>query len=156
MQPSRPPRSAGTRAGSPATLLRCTPATIVPSDGNNLLSKASDVMQNGPAFQQGLSILFESCVSLTRDYVSRTGAFLALSDFVLDALAFVERCIAIRLDFRVVHKQVIAAIIRGNETIPLIRVEPLYNTCTHLRFSLAFSRADQLVPLIIGFPEAHL
>ena len=112
-------------------------------------------MRKGPALQQGLSILFASCVSLTRDNIGRTWAFFALSDLVLDALAFVERRVAIRLDFRVVHEQVIATIIRGNEAIPLIRVEPLYNTCTHLRFSLASLEAVQLTSLIIDSSEAY-
>jgi hypothetical protein len=68
-------------------------------------------MQKGPAVWQGLSILSSLVVWLDRLYVGRTWAFLALSDLEIDLLAFIEG--------RVVDKEVVSAIIRGNKTKPL-------------------------------------
>ena len=52
---------------------------------------------------------------LAGDYVSRARAFLALSDLEFHLLAFVERCIARRLNIRVVDEQIFAAVIGVNE-----------------------------------------
>jgi len=56
---------------------------------------------------------------LAGDYVGRTRAFLALSDLEFHLLAFVERCIARRLNIRVMDEQILAAVIRVNEAIAL-------------------------------------
>jgi len=55
------------------------------------------------------------CLSLAGDYVGRTGTFSAFSDLEFDILAFIERCIAGRLNFRVVNKQIIATTVRLDE-----------------------------------------
>jgi hypothetical protein len=87
---------------------------------HSLLARASLIMiQKGPTTWQGLSILSSLVLWLDRGYVGRTWAFLALSDLELDLLAFIQRCIACCLDLRVMDKQVIAAIVRGNKTISL-------------------------------------
>jgi hypothetical protein len=54
-------------------------------------------------------------LGLAGDYVGRTRAFFALSDLEFHLLAFVERCIARRLNFRVVDEQIFAAIIGVNK-----------------------------------------
>jgi len=54
-------------------------------------------------------------LGLAGDYVGRTRAFFALPDLEFHLLAFVERCIARRLNLRVVDKQIFAAIIRVNK-----------------------------------------
>ena len=77
------------------------------------------MIQKGPTTWQGLSILSSLVLWLDRGYVGRTRALLALSDLELDLLAFIQRCIACCLDLRVMDKQVIAAIVRGNKTISL-------------------------------------
>ena len=55
--------------------------------------------------------LLSSIVWLDRTYVGRARAFFALSDLELDFLVFIECCITFCLYFRVVDKQIIAAII---------------------------------------------
>jgi len=72
-----------------------------------------------PCHSAGPFDSLRTCCWSERLYVGRTWAFFALSDLVFDLLAFIERCIARRLNFRVVDKEVIAAIIRGNKTKPL-------------------------------------
>ena len=105
--------------------------------GGNHLSRTDNIIQKGPAIDgQGLSV-FNLVVWLDGDHVGCARSFLALSGHELDLLSFVERCIARRLNLRVVDKQVIAAAIRGNKTKSLTRIEPFYCTCTHLHFSLA-------------------
>jgi hypothetical protein len=54
-------------------------------------------------------------VWLARNYVGRAGALLALSDFELDLLPFIERGVAGRLDLRMVDKQIFAAVVRDYE-----------------------------------------
>jgi len=68
----------------------------------------------------GRAFWFSSLVvCLLGDYVGRTRAFSALSDLELDLLALVERCIARRLDLRVVDKQILPPVIRVDEAKPL-------------------------------------
>jgi hypothetical protein len=64
----------------------------------------------------GLFALLILAAWLARDNVGRAGTLFALSDFKLDLLAFIECCIASCLDFRVVDKQIFAAVIRDNKT----------------------------------------
>ncbi len=71
--------------------------------------------KKGPAKRQGLSILSSIVVRLARDYVGCAWAFLALSDLEINLLAFIERCVAGCLDFRVMDKQIVAAVIRANK-----------------------------------------
>jgi len=106
--------------------------------GGNHVSRTDNIIQKGPVIDwQGLLILPSLGVLLDGDHVGCARSFLALSGHELDLLSFVERCIARRLNLRVVDKQVIAAAIRGNKTKSLTRIEPFYCTCTHLHFSLA-------------------
>jgi len=78
-------------------------------------SKQYDV-KKGPTIWQGLSIFSSFVVQLDRGYVGRTWAFFALSNLKLNALVFIERCIAICLNLRVMDKQIIATVIRSNKT----------------------------------------
>jgi hypothetical protein len=41
---------------------------------------------------------------LSRDHISRTWAFLAFADFKINLLAFIERCIAVGFNLRVVDE----------------------------------------------------
>ena len=71
------------------------------------------------------------------NYISRTWTFFALSDLILDFLAFIERGVAAGLNLGMVDKQILAAIVLINKTKALARIEPFYCSCTHLYFSLA-------------------
>ena len=51
-----------------------------------------------------------------------------------DLLAFLERLETAHLDRREVREQVFAAVIRGDEAIPLGIVEPLHRSCGHSTF----------------------
>src|SRR5665647_687951 len=55
----------------------------------------------------------------------------ALSDLELDPLGLLECLVASRLDRRVVHKDVGAAVVLGNEPVALLSVEPLHRTLRH-------------------------
>lgn len=67
--------------------------------------------------------------------VGRTRAFLALSDFEIDRLTFIERGAARRSDLRVVDEQIRATIRRGNEAKSLTCIEPFHGTFCHVSFS---------------------
>src|SRR5216683_3154833 len=60
--------------------------------------------------------------------ILRRGAFLALHDFELHALAFGERLEAFSLNRRVMHEAVLAAVFRRDKPEPLGVVEPLHGT----------------------------
>ena len=68
---------------------------------------------------------------LDRRYIVGAGAFFALADFELNLLVLVECRVTVDLNFGVMDEQIVAAVIRTNETETLACVEPLYCTCTH-------------------------
>jgi hypothetical protein len=79
----------------------------------------------GPFLVQALvSTLYGSHTGCTR-------ALLALSNLELDLLTFIERGVTLGFDLRVVDEQVLAAVIRSDETESLGRIEPLYRTSAH-------------------------
>ena len=78
----------------------------------------------------------KSCCKSAGDRVGRARALLALADREVDLLTFVERRVALGPDFGVVDEQIVAAIIRSDESVSLVCVEPFYRACTHLLFSL--------------------
>jgi hypothetical protein len=47
------------------------------------------------------------------------------------------------------HEQIVAAILRRDESESLVRVEPLHCTLCHVFFSLDPLRAYRLVPLVL-------
>ena len=60
------------------------------------------------------------------------GALRAVADFEFDLLVFLEGAEARTLDLRVVDKHISGTIFRGDETEPLLRVEPLHSSLWHL------------------------
>src|SRR5436309_15665687 len=63
-------------------------------------------------------------------------ALVALLSLVLDLRALGERPVAAALDRAEVHEQVLATLIRGDEPVTLVRVEPLDSSGCHLDFHL--------------------
>jgi len=72
-----------------------------------------------------------SCFELTRDYVGCTRSFFTLSDLEFHLLAFLKSGVAIRLDFRVMNEQILAAAIGCDKSKTFFPVKPFYYTCTH-------------------------
>lgn len=72
-----------------------------------------------PCFRNRASWFSSFAACLAGDYIGRTWAFFALSDLELDLLTFVECCIAVCLNFRVVDEQIFTAIVGINEAIAL-------------------------------------
>src|SRR6185369_17534755 len=75
-----------------------------------------------------------TCWLRHRLHVRGGGAFLALRHVEGDLLAFLERLEARRLDRAVVAEEILAAVIRRNESEALRVVEPLHGTCSHCLF----------------------
>src|SRR5271154_744249 len=63
--------------------------------------------------------------------VSGLGALLALLRVVGDLGPLLQRAIALAVDARVMHEQVLVAVVGGNETEPLVVAEPLYGASWH-------------------------
>jgi hypothetical protein len=91
------------------------------------------------------------------DDLGGAGPFLAFADFVFDLLAVVQGRISFGLYFRVVYKQVLAAIFRGDETIALGGIEPLNRAGTHIFWSLLCNeeKSSNFLPkrFPLGFSE---
>ncbi len=64
--------------------------------------------------------------------VGRARAFLALADIVCHLASFIKCGIAVGLDFREMDEQVLATVIRRDESISLCVIEPFYRTSTHV------------------------
>jgi hypothetical protein len=77
----------------------------------------------------------QASFGLTGRHAGRTRAFLALSDFAIDCLAFIEGGGTRRFDLRMVDKQILAAIRGANKTKSLTCIEPFYGTFCHVSFS---------------------
>src|SRR5207248_9476915 len=65
--------------------------------------------------------------------VPSLGALLALGRLELDARALGERLEALGLDRAEVDEHVLAALVRGDEAIPLRVVEPFHGSCCHIK-----------------------
>ena len=92
-----------------------TCAGVIAKNPTNRQRRENNLVLRDPAFGRISPDFWSFAVLLARNYIGRTGPLLALSDLELDLLAFVERCIASSLDFRVVDKQILAAVIRDYE-----------------------------------------
>src|SRR5215210_2542268 len=66
-----------------------------------------------------------------RGDVSRLGAFLALSLFELDARTLGQGLEALTGDVAVMDEEILGALVRGDEAIPLAVVEPLDGSASH-------------------------
>src|SRR6187551_3042492 len=64
--------------------------------------------------------------------VLRLGALGALGDVELNLLVLVEGLVALRLNRRVVHEDVVAAVLLRNEAETLLGVEPLHGALSHV------------------------
>lgn len=73
-------------------------------------------MEKGPMMIEADRKFWNLAFNLARNYVGSAGSLLTLSNFELNLLAFVERNIAAHLDFRMVDKQIFAAVIRDYES----------------------------------------
>src|SRR2546430_12248956 len=69
--------------------------------------------------------------ALQRGHAGGLRALGALADLELDLLVLLKATEAVALDLRVVHEDVGAAIVGGDETEALLGVEPLHNTSCH-------------------------
>jgi hypothetical protein len=67
--------------------------------------------------------------AVERRHVLRLRTFLSLPDLELDFLSFLELPEAPALNSGEVHEAILATIIRRDETVPLLSVEPLYHPC---------------------------
>src|SRR3954453_3198079 len=68
--------------------------------------------------------------------VLRLGALGTLGDVELDLLVLVQRLVAVGLDRRVVHEDVVAAVLLRDEAETLLGVEPLDSALSHAVFLL--------------------
>lgn len=81
-------------------------------------------------------------VALAWNYIRRTRpAFLALTDLVLNLLTLIEGGVAGRLDLRVVHKNIVTAVVRSDKSEAFLPTKPFYCTCTHYCTPLALQLA---------------
>jgi len=51
---------------------------------------------------------------------------------VLDPLVFLKAAVTVSLDGGVVNENVIGPVVRGDETVPLVGVEPLHSALSHV------------------------
>src|SRR6202795_5107043 len=83
-----------------------------------------------------LFLLGDYASSLLRSDVDRLGAFLALARLVLDLGTLGQRLEAVAGDVRVMHEEILAAVLGGDEAVSLGIVEPLDGTGCHVISSL--------------------
>ncbi len=83
-------------------------------------------------------------------YVGGLRALLSGGLLVLDLLPFVQRLIPFALDSAEVHEQILASILRGDESIPLLRIEPLNRSDSHLIPTFDLSYQPTLQPADAG------
>jgi len=73
-------------------------------------------------------------------HVSGAGAFSALSDLELHDIVFRQGFESGALNFGMMHEQILASAVRGDEAIALLVAEPLYLTSRHTETLLNKSR----------------
>src|SRR6478609_9615832 len=101
-------------------------------------SQVCPEIESGPTPLRGRSqtldqIWNRSSVSRSeRTDVLRLRALRALGDVELDLLVLVQRLVAVGLDGRVVHEDVVAAVLLRNEAETLLGVEPLHGALSHV------------------------
>jgi len=66
-----------------------------------------------------------------------TTVLLAFAYLVLDLLALAKGRSGLRLDFGVMDKYIVTAIVGDDKTVSFPLVEPFYCTCAHVFFSLS-------------------
>jgi hypothetical protein len=81
---------------------------------------------------------------LLRNDVDRLGALLALARLVLDLRALGQGLEAVAGDVRVMHEEILAAILGRDEAVSLGIVEPFDGTGCHVISSLAFLDVEQV------------
>jgi len=74
------------------------------------------------------------------------GSFGSLPNLELNTLVFLERAIAASLDLGVVDKEVLRAVVRGDEAEAFVTVEPFHSSLCHLLTSLIQMRMYQKHP----------
>ena len=62
------------------------------------------------------------------NHVVRTWTLFALSNVKRDFLVFIEACVALCFDFRMVDEQIVRSVLRSDETKSLACIEPLHCT----------------------------
>ena len=73
---------------------------------------------------------------------SRTWTLGSAAYFEGDLLTVFEGGIAVHFDFRVVNKEIFAAIFGGDESVAFFGIEPFYISCTHiLVFLVLFTKS---------------
>jgi hypothetical protein len=89
---------------------------------------------------------FERTFTISADPEIFRRFFAAVRDHLVAHLrALVEAAQASLLDSRDVHEDILAAVVRLNETKALGRVEPFHSTCRHVR-TPCLSKCDSLNP----------
>ena len=83
-----------------------------------------------------LFLLGDYVSSLLRSDVDRLGALLTLARLVLDLGTFGQRLEAVAGDVRVMHEEIFATVLGGDEAVSLGIVEPLDGTGCHVISSL--------------------
>lgn len=86
---------------------------------------------------------------LFRHYADGAGAFFALADLKLHGLTFFEVFEAAGLNLRMMHEEVLSAVIRDNKSETLFAVKPLYFTGTHLYSFGPYGPQKYFVPHVI-------
>jgi len=81
--------------------------------------------------------------SLLRNDVDRLGALLALARLVLDLGTLGQRLEAVAGDVRVMHEEILAAVLGGDEPVSLGIVEPLDGSGCHVISSLALPMTNK-------------
>jgi len=85
-----------------------------------------------------LFLLGDYASSLLRNDIDCLGTLLALTRLVLDLGTFGQRLEAVARDIRVMHEEILAAVLGGDEAVSLGIVEPLDGSGCHVISSLAF------------------
>jgi len=79
--------------------------------------------------------MLKRCVTSARKNVGRARALFALPNLELDLLILVERRVPLRPDLRVMHEEVLTAIVRDDEPKSFARIKPFHCTFCHVIFS---------------------
>ncbi len=59
-----------------------------------------------------------------------------MSNFILDLLAFIERCITRDLNFGMMNEHIRPTFVRSDEAETFFRTEPFYCACIHTMYFL--------------------
>ena len=134
--------TASASATAAATTTTATPSTAAFAWGTAPTTAASAAATTADATTNGAAI--------ERDDVLSLRTLLSLADLELHLLTFLELAEPAALDRGEVHEAIFSTIIRRDETVTLLCVEPLDYPCRAHR-ALSFSMAVNLRPLRCGF-----